>query len=100
MTQDSPPGRDLDRDRPGSHRPAGLTLRTTNPIDNLFGSVRKVSKRVKRWRGGRMMLRWCATSVLDAKARFRRVKGHAEMPRLVAALRAHEGAVDQPQAVA
>jgi putative transposase len=38
-----------------------LTLRTTNPIDNLFGSVRKLSRRVKRWRGGRMMLRWCAS---------------------------------------
>jgi transposase-like protein len=77
-----------------------LTLRTTNPIDNLFGSVRRVSKRVKRWRGGRMMLRWCATSVLDAKTRFRRLKGYAEMPKLVAALRAHEGALDQQEAVA
>ena len=27
-----------------------LSLRTTNPIDNLIGSVRKVSRRVKRWR--------------------------------------------------
>jgi transposase-like protein len=77
-----------------------LTLRTTNPIDNLFGSVRKVSKRVKRWRGGRMMLRWCAASVLDAATRFRRVKGHAEMPKLVAALRAHEAALDQQEAAA
>lgn len=77
-----------------------LTLRTTNPIDNLFGSVRKVSRRVKRWRGGRMMLRWCAASVLDAANRFRRVKGHAEMPKLVAALRAHEGILDREQAVA
>jgi putative transposase len=77
-----------------------LTLRTTNPIDNLFGSVRKVSKRVKRWRGGRMMLRWCAASVLDAATRFRRVKGHAEMPKLVAALRAHEGTLDRQEAAA
>ena len=77
-----------------------LTLRTTNPIDNLFGSVRKVSNRVKRWRGGRMMLRWCAASVLDASTRFRRIKGHAEMPKLVAALRAHEETLDQEDAVA
>ena len=77
-----------------------LTLRTSNPIENLFSSVRKVSKRVKRWRGGRMMLRWCAASVLDAKSRFRRVKGHAEMPKLVAALRAHDGTLDQQKAVA
>ncbi|HET7291610.1 MAG TPA: IS256 family transposase, partial [Vicinamibacteria bacterium] len=77
-----------------------LTLRTTNPIDNLFGSVRKVSHRVKRWRGGRMMLRWCAASVLDASTRFRRIKGHREMPKLIAALKAHEGTLDQQEAVA
>lgn len=77
-----------------------LTLRTTNPIDNLFGSVRKASRRVKRWRGGRMMLRWCAASMLDASTRFRRIKGHAEMPKLVAALRAHDGTLDQEEAVA
>ena len=46
-----------------------LSLRTTNPIDNLIGSVRKVSRRVKRWRGGRMMLRWCGAAVLDAEQR-------------------------------
>ncbi len=50
-----------------------LSLRTTNPIDNLIGSVRKVSRRVKRWRGGRMMLRWCGAAVLDAEQRFRRI---------------------------
>lgn len=77
-----------------------LTLRTTNPIDNLFGSVRKVSRRVKRWKGGRMMLRWCAASVLDAATRFRKIRGYAEMPKLVAALRAHEETLDQKQAVA
>jgi transposase-like protein len=77
-----------------------FTLRTTNPIDNLFGSVRKTSKRVKRWTGGRMMLRWCAVTVLDASTRFRRIRGYAEMPKLVAALRAHEQTLDQQQAVA
>lgn len=77
-----------------------FTLRTTNPIDNLFGNVRKSTKRVKRWSGGRMMLRWCAASVLDASTRFRRIRGYAELPKLVAALRAHEGTLDQEQAVA
>ena len=59
-----------------------LSLRTTNPIDNLIGSVRKVSRRVKRWRGGRMMLRWCGAAVLDAEQRFRRIRGYREMPKL------------------
>jgi putative transposase len=84
----------------GLSRRLELTLRTTNPIDNLFGSVRKVTKRVKRWKGGAMMLRWCGISVLDAASRFRRIKGHAEMPKLLAALAAHEGTLDQEVAVA
>ena len=74
-----------------------LSLRTTNPIDNLIGSVRKVSRRVKRWRGGRMMLRWCGAAVLDAEQRFRRIRGYREMPKLIAALRARDAELDEKQ---
>jgi hypothetical protein len=38
--------------------------------------------------------------LLDAATRFRRVKGHAELPKLAAALRAHDGMLDQEEAVA
>jgi len=75
------------------------TLRTTNPIDNLFGGVRDRTNRVKRWKGGRMILRWCALAVLEAEKNFRRIRGHAEMPKLVAALR-NRDVVDQENAVA
>ena len=74
-----------------------LSLRTTNPIDNLIGSVRKVSRRVKRWRGGRMMLRWCGAAVLDAEQRFRRIRGYREMPKLIAALRARDAELDEKE---
>ncbi len=74
-----------------------LSLRTTNPIDNLIGSVRKVSRRVKRWRGGRMMLRWCSAAVLDAEQRFRRIRGYREMPKLIAALRARDAELDEKE---
>ena len=72
-----------------------LSLRTTNPIDNLVGSVRKVSRRVKSWRGGRMILRWCGAVVLDAEQRFRRIRGYREMPKLIDALRARDAARDE-----
>jgi putative transposase len=75
------------------------TLRTTNPIDNIFGGVRDRTRRVKKWKGGRMILRWCAVAVLDAEANFRRIRGHAEMPKLVTALRLRD-AVDDVNAVA
>src|SRR5574341_319628 len=62
------------------------TLATTNPIENLQGTIRRVSRNVKRWRGGSMALRWTVSAFMRAERKFRRVKGHADMPRLVAAL--------------
>jgi putative transposase len=50
-------------------------LSTTNAIENLMGSVRRLSRRVKHWRGGRMILRWTVTAVSDAATRFRRITG-------------------------
>jgi putative transposase len=63
------------------------SLRTTNPAENLNGGMRRVSRRVKRWRGGSMVLRWAAASALEAQQHFRRLKGHKSMPLLLAALR-------------
>jgi putative transposase len=62
-------------------------LSTTNAIENLMGSVRGHTRRVKKWRDGRMMLRWVATALQDASTRFRRVMGSSGMRDLAAALR-------------
>lgn len=62
------------------------TLVTTNPIENLQGLMKQVVRNVKRWRGGSMALRWAVTGLMEAEKRFRRVKGHREMPQLLAAL--------------
>jgi len=62
------------------------TLRSTNPIENLQGTIQRIVRNVKRWRGGAMALRWCVTALIEAEKRFRRVKGHREMPQLLAAL--------------
>ena len=45
------------------------TLRTTNPIENLNGSIAHYTRNVKRWRDGQMTLRWVASALSDAKAR-------------------------------
>jgi len=63
------------------------TLSTTNPIENLNGGIRRVTRNVKRWRDGNMVKRWVATSVLEAARGFRRLRGFQGMPTLVAALR-------------
>jgi len=66
------------------------TLETTNPIENLNGGVRRVSGRVKRCRDGSMARRWVVTAALEAAKGFRRIKGHRDLPKLVAALKARD----------
>ena len=74
----------------GLPRALERTLATTNPIENLMNAVRRVSGRVKRWRGGTMILRWMGAALGEAQKGFRRLKGHAGMKKLVAALRAND----------
>ena len=62
------------------------TLSSTNPIENLNGTLRRISRRVKRWHGGAMAVRWGASALFEAEKKFRRVKGYREMPGLLAAL--------------
>ncbi len=70
------------------------TLSTTNPIENVQGTLAKVSRNVKRWRDGTMALRWGVTGLLVAEAKFRRIKGHRHLPQFLAALDALAGAPD------
>ena len=68
---------------------ASLTrsLSTTNPVENMNGRIRTVARRVKRWDGGTMILRWVLVGVLEAARGFRRLKGHKGMDVLVAKLK-------------
>lgn len=68
------------------------SLATTNPIENLLGTVRHVSRRVKRWGGGAMVLRWAAAGLDEAARGFRRLRGYRGMPDLVRALENHDRA--------
>lgn len=69
------------------------SLRSTNPIENLNGAVAHFVHNVRRWRNGEMIVRWVATAVRDAEHKFRRLRGHKDMPRLIAALDAHADAL-------
>lgn len=66
------------------------TLSTTNPLEFINGRIRKTSHNVRRWDGGQMILRWVAVSLVEASKTFRKLRGHKSMPKLVAALRAHD----------
>jgi len=66
------------------------SLATTNAAESLISRTRHVKRNVKRWRGGKMVVRWVTAGVLEAVRGFRRLKGHADMPTLVAALRTRD----------
>jgi transposase-like protein len=74
------------------------SLATTNAAESLISRTRHVKRNVKRWRGGKMMLRWVAAGVLEAVKGFRRLKGHRDMPILVAKLRARDQQLGLAQA--
>jgi putative transposase len=59
---------------------------TTNCIENLIGTVRHVTRNIKRWRDGDMRRRWIGLGLLRAAERFRRIKRHGELDGLVTAL--------------
>jgi transposase-like protein len=78
----------------GLPRALERTLATTNPIENLNSVARRVCGRVKRWRGGEMILRWMTAAMGEATKGFRRLKGHAGLPVLIAWLRRNDEAID------
>ena len=62
------------------------TLRSTNIIENLNGSVERYTRNVKRWRGGHRIQRWVASALVEAEKHFRRIRGYRGLPHLVNAL--------------
>jgi putative transposase len=62
------------------------TLRSTNAIENLNGLVGRFVRNVRRWRDGRMLVRWIATGLQEVHRSFRRVRGHADLKALIGAL--------------
>lgn len=65
------------------------SLACTNAIENMQGTIRHVTRNVKRWRNASMALRWAAAGMMKAKAGFRRLKSHRQLPELLRALVEH-----------
>jgi transposase-like protein len=81
--------------------PPSLTrcLCTTNIIENPNGAVRRVSRRVCRYRNADMALRWTATGFLEAEKSFRRIQGANDLWILASALGRNAG-IDSKHRVA
>jgi hypothetical protein len=65
------------------------SLACTNIIENMMGTVRRVTRNVKRWSSPSMALRWTAAAMNEAKKGFRRLKAYKQLPALRVALAAH-----------
>ena len=73
---------------------------TTNAIENMNGTLRRVMRNVKRWRHESMMKRWVALGIAEAQRGFRRVKGYRQMSALVTVLRSGDITVEDQKQVA
>jgi putative transposase len=66
------------------------SLACTNAIENMQGTIRRVTRNVKRWRDASMALRWAAAGMMEAQAGFRRLKAYRQLPALRHALAEHD----------
>jgi putative transposase len=82
--------------------PASLcrTFKTTNPIESMISIARDASRNVKRWRDGKMALRWIAAGMLEAERQFRRVDGYGDLHVLKRALERHQEVIEGKQKAA
>ena len=55
-----------------------------------MGTIRGVTRNVKRWRSGTMALRWVAAGMIEAAKGFRKLKAHRQLPLLRSALIARQ----------
>jgi putative transposase len=62
------------------------SLSTTNLIENLNGTIRRVTGRVKRWRNPNMVIRWVYTGINEAERGFRRINGYRDIGKLLTAI--------------
>jgi transposase-like protein len=59
------------------------TLTSTNPIENMFSTVRDCEGNIKRYRNSAMSQRWLAAVLLHCEKGFRRIKGYADIAELL-----------------
>lgn len=62
------------------------SLHSTNPIESMFSTVRQCERNIKRYRSSKMRQRWLAAVLMHCEQQFRRIKGHASIDIVVAAI--------------
>ncbi len=75
--------------RLGLPRDLRRSLACTDIIENALGTVRQVTRNVKRLRHAEMAIIWTAAGMLDHQKTFRRLKAYRQLPILRNALQEH-----------
>jgi len=75
------------------HVPLALrkTLSSTNPIENMFSTVRDCEGNIKRYRGSAMSQRWLASVIFYCERGFRRIKGYDQIAGLIERIEREQG---------
>ena len=64
-----------------------LSLLSTNAIENVMRNYRSQTDKVTRWQPATNQIsRWSATALLHVEAGFHKIRGYADLPKLLAAL--------------
>ena len=67
--------------------PRGLAQPQRLPV---YSGIVTYSRNVKRWQGGKMVVRWVSAAIVEAEKKFRRVQGWQDIQNLVRALEVKE----------
>jgi putative transposase len=70
-------------------------LVSTNVIESPHSGVRLRTRKICRWRDGKMVLRWAAAALLMTEQNFRRIMGYRDLWMLKAALDQNKVLVQQ-----
>ena len=70
-------------------------LVSTNLIESPHSGVRLRTRRICRWRDGRMVLRWAAAALLMTEQNFRKIMGYRDLWMLKTALDRKEVSVQK-----
>jgi len=76
--------------RLGRNEKLRRSFSSTNLIESCFARTAAWTRRVKRWRNAKMVLRWGAAALLVAEKGFRRIQGHEHLHELIVALNQHQ----------
>ena len=83
--------------RLGMFEKLGISLKTTNLLENINSSLERLTGRVCRWRVSDQRQRWVGAALLEIEPGLRRLKGYQHLPALRLAMKAEARRQDKSE---